>query len=66
MTCTAGKNRGPLEDSGGLWGYYDKLEALSDPTHPEHDELTEWLGGETFDPKEFDPEKVNEELKELC
>jgi hypothetical protein len=41
--------RCPPEDVGGPWGYNDLLEALADPGHERHDELTEWIGG-SFDP----------------
>jgi Plasmid pRiA4b ORF-3-like protein len=41
--------RCPPEDVGGPWGYNDLLEALADPSHERHDELTEWIGG-SFDP----------------
>jgi hypothetical protein len=30
------------------------LEALSDPSNPEHDDMLEWVG-ENFDPEEFKP-----------
>ncbi|MGO2747301.1 plasmid pRiA4b ORF-3 family protein [Microbacterium sp.] len=38
-----GANRGPFEDSGGVGGYYEKLEIAADPRHPEHGEITEWI-----------------------
>ena len=44
--CTAGKGACPPEDCGGPWGYASLLEAIRDPSHPEHEEMTEWLGGE--------------------
>lgn len=34
----------PPEDSGGPWGYAEKLEALADPTHEYHEEALEALG----------------------
>ncbi len=34
--CIAGKRACPPEDIGGIWGYYDFLEALNDPNHNEH------------------------------
>lgn len=52
--CVAGKRSGPPEDCGGLWGYENLLEAISDPAHPEHEDMLEWVGGE-FDPEAFDP-----------
>ncbi len=57
--CLAGKRACPPEDCGGVWGYAALLEALADPTHPEHAELLEWCGG-PIDAEEFDPEELNE------
>ena len=59
--CTAGKRNCPPDDCGGPWGYPDFLQAISDPAHPEHEDMLEWIGGE-FDPEEFDLEKVNQRL----
>lgn len=42
----------PPEDSGGIYGFYDKLDALADPDHPDHDEIAEWLEG--YDPNTLD------------
>jgi hypothetical protein len=50
----AGKRACPPEDCGDPFGYQNLLEALADPKHPGHDELTEWVGGD-FDPDHFDP-----------
>jgi Plasmid pRiA4b ORF-3-like protein len=41
--------RCPPEDCGGPWGYAEFLEAIKDPTHERHAELTEWIGDD-FDP----------------
>jgi hypothetical protein len=49
----AGKRACLPEDCGGPWGYQNLLEALADPKHPDHGDLTEWVGGE-FDPEHFD------------
>ena len=61
FTCLAGEKACPPEDSGGVWGYYEMLEALADPKHEEHGSYREWVGG-TFDPDEFELEKVNKRL----
>lgn len=60
--CCAGKRAGPPEDCGGPWGYYNLLEAIGDPSHPEHEDLLEWVGGE-YDPEAFDLNEVNKGLK---
>jgi hypothetical protein len=62
--CLAGANACPPDDCGGIPGYYNLLEALADPKHPEHDDLTEWLGG-SWDPKLFDLDATNAALKSL-
>lgn len=48
-----GARAAPPEDSGGVWGYAQKLEAIAGEQHPEHDDVLEWLG-EGFDPEAFD------------
>ncbi len=50
--CIKGKRACPPEDVGGIWGYYDFLEAIRNPEHPEHADYLEWIGGE-FDPEAF-------------
>lgn len=37
-----GANRGPVEDSGGPFGYRQLVEALADDHHPEHSEARSW------------------------
>ena len=59
--CVGGKLQGPPEDCGGIPGYYNLLEAVRDPAHPEHADLLDWVGGE-FDPDEFSVEEVNRRL----
>ncbi len=56
-TCIAGKMACPLEDSGGLWGYYEKLEILKDPKNPYYEDVVEWMGDD-YDPEDFDPAEV--------
>ncbi len=62
--CIAGKRACPPEDCGGIYGYYDLLEAIKDPDHPEHENMMEWLCGD-IDPEFFDIEEVNEILSEM-
>ncbi len=62
--CTAGKRACPPEDCGGVPGFYGLLEALSDPTHEDHEELSEWIG-EDYDPVVFSIDDVNERFAQL-
>ncbi len=63
--CLKGKRACPPEDCGGIWGYEELLNTISDPKHPDYEEMMEWLGGE-FDPEEFDLDEINEDLAEYC
>jgi hypothetical protein len=62
--CLGGAMACPLEDSGGLYGYYEKLEILGNPADPDHDEIADWVGSQ-FDPTYFNVEAVNRALKKL-
>lgn len=64
-SCIKAKGACPPEDSGGIWGYYDFLEALKDSKHPEHEMYKEWIDGD-FDPAAVDINEVNELLLEYC
>jgi len=59
--CIKGKRACPPEDCGGIWGFEELLETISNPKHPDHEDMLEWLGGE-FDPEEFDLEGINKYL----
>ena len=59
--CTGGKLACPPEDCGGVPGFYGLLDAISDPGHDQHAELTDWVGDD-FDPKAFSVEDVNSRL----
>ena len=61
--CLGGKKACPPEDCGGIWGYYELLEAIADPSAEDHDDMVEWLGGD-FDPDAFDLDEVNAVLAE--
>jgi len=63
-TCLAGKGACPPDDCGGPWGYQNLLQAINDPTHPEHTELLEWVG-RPFNPKDFNLAAADEAVKSL-
>ena len=60
--CVDGERACPPEDSGGPWGYTEKLQALSDPDDEESEELREWMGSD-FDPEMFQRDAADQELK---
>jgi hypothetical protein len=55
--CEAGERACPPEDTGGAWRFMNMLEALPDPSHPDHEEWAEWIG--SFDPDAFPIGMVN-------
>lgn len=59
--CTAGKRACPPDDCGGPFGYEELLEALKNPSHPDHAERIDWLGGD-FDPEAFELLAINQGL----
>jgi len=62
--CIKGKLNCPPEDCGGLYGYYNLLEIISNKKHPEYKEMIEWMGGR-FDPNEFEIDDVNVDLGDI-
>jgi hypothetical protein len=48
----SGEKNGPPDDCGGISGFYEWLEAISDPTHEDHAEAKEWA--EDYDPNTVD------------
>lgn len=53
----------PMEDCGGIDGYYECLEILENENHPEHNEKSQWVSSIGYQP-EYDMVSVNESLKE--
>ncbi|MFH1814620.1 MAG: plasmid pRiA4b ORF-3 family protein [Pseudomonadota bacterium] len=51
--CVAGANAAPPEDVGGAPGYAAFVEAITQPYHPDHQQMLEWFGA-SFDPTAFD------------
>ena len=44
-------------------GYYNLLDAMKNPKHPEREDLLDWAGD--YDPEAFDLEKINKQLARL-
>jgi hypothetical protein len=49
----------------GPWGYADLLEAIKDPKHERHVELTEWIGDD-FDPDDDEAEALTAQVALLA
>lgn len=47
----------PIEDCGGIYGYYECLDIISDENHPEYKERLEWMKSQGY-PQEYDMESV--------
>lgn len=62
--CISGERACPPEDCGGIPGYANLLEALADPSHPDHGDKLDWLGGR-LDPERFDSVPANREMEAL-
>lgn len=56
--------RCPPEDVGGVPGYAEYLEAIDDPTHPEHESMRIW-GPERFDPNVIDRRALDDAVNAL-
>jgi len=62
--CIEGKRACPPEDCGGVHGYYELIQILKNPKHPEYRDHIEWLKGHAknyypYEPDQFNPEKVD-------
>src|SRR5690606_16996353 len=65
--CVKGENAAPIEDIGGIWGFYDLLEAIAKKRKTAEDkEMLEWYGipkGKAYNEVYgFDIDEVNQRL----
>lgn len=64
----AGANRAPIEDMGGIWGYYRLVEVAADSNHTDRRRFEERYGKSfvnDFDPEHFDRERADRRLEYL-
>ncbi|NQV23035.1 MAG: GntR family transcriptional regulator, partial [Rhodopirellula sp.] len=59
--CLDGARACPPEDIGGVYGFADFVEAITNPSHSEHDDLLDWHG--PFDPAQFDATQATRRMK---
>lgn len=57
------KGNCPVEDCGGIYGYYESLAIIQDETHPEHEDRLAWMEMQGY-PNEYDLELINVELED--
>ena len=62
--CLTGAGACPPEDVGGIHAYEEFLQILSNPKHPEHQRMLEWVG-RPFDPHHFDPAEAQARLDRI-
>ena len=60
--CIKGERGAPPEDCGGIPGYYELVDIINDPDHPEHEEMKEFAG-EDYDPEVCNIDYINELLQ---
>lgn len=51
-----------MEDSGGAYGFDEKMKILNDPNHPEHKCISEWVRSTWWHPLNFD--SINRRIKQ--
>ncbi len=59
-----GERAGPPEDCGGIFGFYDKLDVLADPSDPDHEDIAAWFGG--CDPGVVDEAAIKQALEAVA
>jgi hypothetical protein len=66
--CIGGRRAAPPDDCGGIGGYQELVEIISDHRHPDHERMLEWLGlddPKEFNAAEFDVNEINSALTTL-
>ncbi len=62
--CVKGARACPPEDCGGPPAYPHLVAAITQPMHPDHKTLRDWMG-RAWDPEHFNPSVANRELLRL-
>ena len=62
--CIDGKLNTPPEDCGGIPGFYNFLEVMSDKKYKEHKSTKKWYGGD-YDPTFINIPEINSNLDNL-
>ena len=62
--CIRGARNTPPEDCGGIWGFEEFKEIMSDKSHPQHKEMKEWYE-EEYDSDYFSKVDLNARYKTI-
>lgn len=54
----------PMEDCGGIYGHYECLDIIGNPSHPEYEERLNWMESQGY-PQPYDLGYVNAQLENL-
>lgn len=68
VRCTAGRMHPPVEDIGGIPGWYHAIDVLNDPSHVDYEHACTMLGinpGQSFDPSDFDAKRIDARFAHL-
>jgi Plasmid pRiA4b ORF-3-like protein len=63
--CIDGKRNTPPEDCGGVPGFYNFIEIMSDKKNKEYKSTKKWYGGD-YDPDFIDIQKINQNLENIA
>lgn len=64
-TCLDGAGDCPPEDVGGAYGYERFLDAIANPTHPDHDATLQWYGNRAHG-LDFDADRATALLRRMA
>jgi hypothetical protein len=65
IACLDGRRMAPMEDSGGVVGWSEKVKAATDREHPHHKTILEWFDGVAPDLEAFDPKEIDAALRAM-
>ncbi|RAX50736.1 hypothetical protein DQ353_04170 [Arthrobacter sp. AQ5-05] len=62
VRCTGGRLQAPVDDIGGIPGWYHAIDVSNDPSHEDFEHVRDMLGlseGEVFDESDFDAKGID-------
>ncbi len=59
-----GEQNAPPDDCGGIPGFYEAIDALTNPKHPDHKQTKSWFG--KYSPAEINKKQIESELAKIA